>query len=97
MLAANGLPGAQQLLWIIVAMVAARSAAMAFNRLADRRDPRPSCTTPAAPGTRPFRRARSRGPAAAAPSIVAANGEPQTSGKSARTITRRTEPHVKLH
>ena len=35
MLAANGLPGAQQLLWIIVAMVAARSAAMAFNRLAD--------------------------------------------------------------
>jgi 4-hydroxybenzoate polyprenyltransferase len=35
MLAANGLPGGQQLLWIIVAMVAARSAAMAFNRLAD--------------------------------------------------------------
>jgi len=35
MLAANGLPGTQQLLWIIVAMVAARSAAMAFNRLAD--------------------------------------------------------------
>ena len=35
MLAANGLPGAQQLLWIVVAMVAARSAAMAFNRLAD--------------------------------------------------------------
>jgi len=35
LLAANGLPGGQQLLWIIVAMVAARSAAMAFNRLAD--------------------------------------------------------------
>ena len=35
MLAANGLPGTQQLLWIIVAMVAARSAAMAFNRWAD--------------------------------------------------------------
>jgi 4-hydroxybenzoate polyprenyltransferase len=35
MLAANGLPGGQQLLWIIVAMVSARSAAMAFNRLAD--------------------------------------------------------------
>jgi 4-hydroxybenzoate polyprenyltransferase len=35
MLAANGLPPALQLLWIVVAMVAARSAAMAFNRLAD--------------------------------------------------------------
>ncbi len=35
MLAANGLPTAHQLAWIIVAMVAARSAAMAFNRLAD--------------------------------------------------------------
>jgi 4-hydroxybenzoate polyprenyltransferase len=35
MLAANGLPSGQQLLWIVVAMVAARSAAMAFNRLAD--------------------------------------------------------------
>jgi 4-hydroxybenzoate polyprenyltransferase len=35
MLAANGLPGWRQLTWIIVAMVAARSAAMAFNRLAD--------------------------------------------------------------
>jgi 4-hydroxybenzoate polyprenyltransferase len=35
MLAANGLPGVHQLAWIIVAMVAARSAAMAFNRLAD--------------------------------------------------------------
>ncbi|HVO82630.1 MAG TPA: UbiA-like polyprenyltransferase [Terriglobales bacterium] len=35
MLAANGLPTAHQLTWIIVAMVAARSAAMAFNRLAD--------------------------------------------------------------
>jgi len=35
MLAAQGLPNAHALLWIIVAMVAARSAAMAFNRLAD--------------------------------------------------------------
>jgi 4-hydroxybenzoate polyprenyltransferase len=35
MLAANGLPTTHQLVWIIVAMVAARSAAMAFNRLAD--------------------------------------------------------------
>ncbi|HYL15437.1 MAG TPA: UbiA-like polyprenyltransferase [Terriglobales bacterium] len=35
MLAAGGLPTAHQLVWIIVAMVAARSAAMAFNRLAD--------------------------------------------------------------
>src|SRR5947209_7545083 len=35
MLAANGLPRMHQLAWIIVAMVAARSAAMAFNRLAD--------------------------------------------------------------
>lgn len=35
LLAANGLPGGQQSFWIVVAMVAARSAAMAFNRLAD--------------------------------------------------------------
>ncbi|HEU4509858.1 MAG TPA: UbiA-like polyprenyltransferase [Pyrinomonadaceae bacterium] len=35
-LAANGLPSAWQILWIIVAMVGARSAAMAFNRIADR-------------------------------------------------------------
>ena len=35
MLAAQGLPNAHALIWIIVAMVAARSAAMAFNRLAD--------------------------------------------------------------
>ena len=35
MLAAGGLPTAHQLIWITVAMVAARSAAMAFNRLAD--------------------------------------------------------------
>src|SRR2546426_3319280 len=35
MLAARGWPTAWQLGWIIVAMVAARSAAMAFNRLAD--------------------------------------------------------------
>ncbi len=35
MLAAGGVPTGHQLLWIVVAMVAARSAAMAFNRLAD--------------------------------------------------------------
>jgi len=35
MLAAHGLPSGHQLGWIVVAMVAARSAAMAFNRLAD--------------------------------------------------------------
>lgn len=35
MLAAGGWPTAWQLTWIVVAMVAARSAAMAFNRLAD--------------------------------------------------------------
>jgi len=36
LLAANGLPALRQVLWIIVAMVGARSAAMAFNRIADR-------------------------------------------------------------
>ena len=35
MLAASGIPTVHQLLWISVAMVAARSAAMSFNRLAD--------------------------------------------------------------
>jgi 4-hydroxybenzoate polyprenyltransferase len=35
MLAARGLPAAHQIIWIIIAMVAARSAAMSFNRLAD--------------------------------------------------------------
>jgi len=35
MLAAGGFPSVHQLLWIIVAMIAARSAAMAFNRWAD--------------------------------------------------------------
>jgi 4-hydroxybenzoate polyprenyltransferase len=35
MLAAGGCPSPHQLLWIIVAMIAARSAAMAFNRWAD--------------------------------------------------------------
>jgi 4-hydroxybenzoate polyprenyltransferase len=35
-LAANGLPSSRQILWIVVAMVGARSAAMAFNRIADR-------------------------------------------------------------
>lgn len=35
-LAARGLPSAWQILWIVLAMVGARSAAMAFNRIADR-------------------------------------------------------------
>lgn len=35
-LAANGLPSARQIVWITVAMIGARSAAMAFNRIADR-------------------------------------------------------------
>jgi len=35
-LAANGLPSLRQIIWIIVAMVGARSTAMAFNRIADR-------------------------------------------------------------
>lgn len=35
MLAAGGIPASRQLLWIVIAMVSARSAAMAFNRLAD--------------------------------------------------------------
>lgn len=35
MLAAGGMPSLHQLVWIVVAMVAARSAAMSFNRLAD--------------------------------------------------------------
>jgi 4-hydroxybenzoate polyprenyltransferase len=36
LLAAHGLPTLWQVLWIVVAMVGARSAAMAFNRIADR-------------------------------------------------------------
>ena len=36
MVAARGIPAPGPLLWILVAMVSARSAAMAFNRLADR-------------------------------------------------------------
>ena len=35
MLAAGGVPAWHQLAWIVIAMVSARSAAMAFNRLAD--------------------------------------------------------------
>jgi len=35
LLASGGVPTTHQLVWIVVAMVAARSAAMAFNRLAD--------------------------------------------------------------
>ena len=36
-LAARGWPSGRQMLWIVVAMVGARAAAMAFNRRADRR------------------------------------------------------------
>jgi 4-hydroxybenzoate polyprenyltransferase len=36
-LAARGLPAFHQIFWIVIAMVGARSAAMAFNRLADRK------------------------------------------------------------
>lgn len=36
LLAARGIPSAWQILWITVAMVSARSTAMAFNRIADR-------------------------------------------------------------
>lgn len=36
LLAARGLPRTEKILWILVAMVGARSAAMAFNRLVDR-------------------------------------------------------------
>ena len=35
-LAANGLPSLWQIIWITVAMIGARSAAMSFNRIADR-------------------------------------------------------------
>ena len=35
MLAAGGIPSSHQLIWIVIAMVSARSAAMAFNRIAD--------------------------------------------------------------
>src|ERR1700691_1375959 len=55
MLAASGLPTPHQLLWIVIAMLAARSAAMAFNRLADAAidaaNPRPS--TRALPASQP--------------------------------------------
>src|SRR5215471_9177082 len=37
MLASGGMPAAAQLGWIILCMVSARSAAMAFNRIADAR------------------------------------------------------------
>lgn len=36
-LAAGGMPSAREILWIVVAAVCARTAAMAFNRLVDRR------------------------------------------------------------
>jgi 4-hydroxybenzoate polyprenyltransferase len=37
LLAARGLPSGHQIFWIVVAMIGARSAAMSFNRLVDRR------------------------------------------------------------
>jgi 4-hydroxybenzoate polyprenyltransferase len=37
LVASHGLPSPHQLLWIFVAMVAARSCAMAFNRVVDRK------------------------------------------------------------
>src|SRR6266404_8766342 len=37
LLAARGVPTAKQILWITLAMVGARSTAMAFNRIADRK------------------------------------------------------------
>lgn len=37
LVASHGLPSLHQLLWILIAMVAARSCAMAFNRIADRK------------------------------------------------------------
>jgi len=36
-LGARGLPGSREIIWIIIAMIGARSAAMAFNRLVDRK------------------------------------------------------------
>src|SRR5207249_7351249 len=36
LLAARGVPSAWQIVWITIAMVGARSTAMAFNRIADR-------------------------------------------------------------
>ena len=54
MLAARGLPTLYQIIWIVVAMVGARSAAMAFNRLADARwdaaNPRTSNQRDSPPG-----------------------------------------------
>ena len=35
LLASHGIPSARQIIWIVVAMVGARSAAMAFNRIVD--------------------------------------------------------------
>src|SRR3977135_953027 len=45
LLASHGLPSGRQIAWILAAMVGARSAAMAFNRIVDvefdRKNPRP--------------------------------------------------------
>src|SRR6188508_270779 len=50
--AARGIPNARTLLWIAVAMVGARSAAMAYNRIVDRRydASNPRTATRASPG-----------------------------------------------
>ena len=57
LLAARGLPDTRTLFFILMAMVGARSAAMAFNRLADA----PSTPPIPAPPTEPCRPARSAG------------------------------------
>src|ERR1043165_2839264 len=51
LLAAEGWPSWRTVLWIVVAMVGARSAAMGFNRLVDRRidAANPRTATPALP------------------------------------------------
>ena len=58
----HGLPTLRQILWIIVAMVSARSAAMTINRIADVRYRRPRIRAPSSARLRPERfRFRSRG------------------------------------
>jgi 4-hydroxybenzoate polyprenyltransferase len=49
LVAAHGIPSGRKLLWIVVAMVAARSCAMAFNRLVDRRFDRDNPRTSRSP------------------------------------------------
>src|SRR5437762_8212841 len=54
-LAARGIPSLWQIIWIVIAMVGARSTAMAFNRIADRdydsRNPRTKMRAIPAGGT----------------------------------------------